>query len=107
MYQFPDFNGKSVLATVREHWDLSHRVPLPTFDLKCPVCSHDKILCKHWVYFLRKNPYSSNPHRCDVYMKCTGCSAVWQHGLVVPKEMHPGQRLVILWREIKQELSKK
>lgn len=106
-YQFPDFNGKSVLSAVRSKWNLSHSVPLPKFSLNCPICSHDKILLKHWVYFIRNNPQSSNPHRCDVYMKCTACSAVWQHGIVVPEAMHPGRRKVILWREVKKELEGK
>jgi len=107
-YQFPNFNGKSVLKMVQKHWDFSHSVPLPKFELHCPICGHDEILLKHWVYFLRKNPRSANPHRCDVYMKCTACSAVWQHGLVVPEDIYPGgSRTVILWRDVKDELQKK
>lgn len=101
-YTFPEFTAESVLQVVSRMWDLSGRVPLPKFELNCPICSCDKILLKHWVYFIRKNAHSSNPHRCDVYMKCTDCSVVWQHGLVVPEEMHPGGRKVILWRDIKE-----
>ncbi|MFH5833758.1 hypothetical protein [Halalkalibaculum sp. DA384] len=104
-YKFPTFTPEEVRDRIRRMWDFSGPVPLPKFAPQCLVCGHDEILCKHWRFHIRKSRHSSSIYRCDVGMKCTACSAVWQHGLVVPEAMHPGKRRIIHWREVKRELA--
>lgn len=106
-YRFPKFTTESVLDVVAKMWDLSGSVPLPKFQPHCAVCGHDQILCKHWKYFIHKSGGSSHPYRCDIWLKCTSCSYVWTHGIVVPEEMHPKKRQVFYWRDVKDELEKK
>lgn len=106
-YPFPKVTKESEQTAVSRMWDLSGSVPLPEFEITCPACSHDEILPKHFVFSIKNNSYPHNPHRCNVFMKCTRCSMVWEHRLVVPESMHPGRRKVILWREVKKELEGK
>lgn len=75
-----------MLAAVRKRWDLSGPVPVPVGDwLACPVCRADQIQARHFRFHERD---SAIPWRCDVSFKCTSCSAVWEHGVVVTREMY-------------------
>jgi hypothetical protein len=53
--------------------------------------------------FFQRKP---EDYRCDVVMKCTVCSAVWIHGVVVPEEMaKPRIRAGgWTWREMREEI---
>ncbi|TYP92071.1 hypothetical protein LX73_2317 [Fodinibius salinus] len=104
MYKFPEFTPEEVQERINKMWDMSGPVPLPKFDLQCGFCGHEEVLIKHLRYHMRNKNRSSNPHRCDVGMKCTLCSAVWQHGLVVPEEKHPGRDRIYGWRWIKEQM---
>jgi hypothetical protein len=102
-YQFPDFTEKDVQKQISRMWDMSGPVPVPKFNPDCPYCAHDEVLLKHARFHLRNNKRSQNPHRCDIGMKCTACSAVWQHGLVIPEDMFPGKQ-IWGWQKMKEEL---
>lgn len=86
-----------------EMWDMSGPVPLPKFDPECPICHSTQILLKEALFHTRAK-VSSHKFRCDIKFKCTTCSFVWKHGLVVPDEMakqHTMNRM-IHFREIQK-----
>jgi hypothetical protein len=97
---------EEVMAQINRMRDFSScSVPLPKFRLKCPQCGiHKDILAKNWKYWCHTQAGSNHPYRCDIWVKCFRCSLVWTFGLVVPKDIHPEQRKVIHYREVKKEL---
>lgn len=74
-----------------EKWDLSGPLPIPTWDLACPVCgakrSEGAIIGRAWKFHTRQTA-TPHPWRCDVSFKCASCAAVWAHGVVVPIGMY-------------------
>lgn len=85
---FPEVVG---LEKTLNQW-IIEPIPTPRFEVACPVCSLSSagkhILIRQWRYHRRATKYASqhNTYRCDVSFKCTGCSFVWVHGLVVPHD---------------------
>lgn len=83
---------------------MSGPFPIPRDKMICPVCSDSEVFIKQCVFFKRKD----NDYRCDVSFKCTCCSHVWTHGVLVTKEKaepmrQPGKWL---WRDMKEYLRK-
>ena len=79
-----DYTPDEVLKRVHRFWDLSGPFPVPRVRVCCPVCGFADVMIKQCKFFVKR---PSMKYRCDVMFKCTVCSAVWAHGLVVPKEM--------------------
>lgn len=100
---FPDIDN--VLDRVRESWDLDRELPVPKFDLQCPICNCGQIQLRQYSFHYRHKTGSRNPYRCDVSFKCTQCSLVWTHGVVVPEAMYKRhENEMIHWREAKEIL---
>ena len=38
LFRFPALNAQQILKNVAERWDLSGLLPLPIWDMQCPVC---------------------------------------------------------------------
>lgn len=103
---FPEFTIEETMNRIHSKWEMSGPVPLPKFEVKCPVCSEKKPLLKGALFHTRRK-VSSNPFRCDVKFKCIECSFVWAHGLVVPREMavqHDFNR-TIHFRELQRKIN--
>ncbi len=109
MKKIEDFlpDTTKVISKVKEAWDWQSGFPIPTFDIKCPVCGSKELLIRYWTFFIRKE--GSSKFRCDVSFKCTYCSNAWVHGLVIPEELfrlhcidYRGRRY--LWKEVKDIL---
>ena len=75
-----------VHENVARAWYLGERFPVPKFDPKCPACDSMKALIRMYRFFMRGGQ-ATTPYRCDVYMKCMDCGAVWTYGIVISKEM--------------------
>lgn len=100
MDYFPARNMETELIQQRvdKYWDLSAPVPYPKVQFSCPVCGESEIHLRYWKYHVR-NTKSSRPYRCDVTFKCTHCSYVWWHGLLISEDYwkkRPGQS--VSWR---------
>jgi hypothetical protein len=106
---FPTFTTEEILERVNRHWDLTYSLPIPKFDLECWVCKSNDILLRQWTFHDRaKRTGSKYGCRCDASFKCTECSLVWVHGVLVPKEMfdkYKDKRLVT-WRKGKEILER-
>lgn len=103
---FPDFTTEETMERIHAMWNMSGPVPLPKFELHCPVCHSKEVLLKGALFHTR-HKVSSNPFRCDIKFKCIICSFTWQHGLVVPREMaiqHDLNR-TIHFRELKRAIN--
>jgi len=84
-----NFTAAEIMERVKRFWDLSGPFPLPKWAVACPVCGFQDVLIKQCKFHVR----AENKYRCDVMFKCATCSAVWQHGVKVSKEMAlPGLR---------------
>lgn len=99
-FLFPNISSESVIDRVKMRWDLSGPLPVPMWDVKCPICgalmSNDGIQAREWRF--REQPTSTNPYRCDVALKCTECSYMWRHGLVITEVMYKQQECqVVTW----------
>jgi hypothetical protein len=106
---FPTFTTEEILERVNKYWDLSCSLPFPKFDLGCSVCKSDEILLRQWLFHDRsKRTGSKHGYRCDVSFKCTQCSFVWVHGILVPKEMFEKYRdkRMVTWRKVKEILER-
>jgi|AntRauTorcE11897_2_1112592.scaffolds.fasta_scaffold30407_3 hypothetical protein len=103
---FPEFTTEETMKRIRSMWDLSGPVPLPKFEIHCPVCDNNQILMRAALFHTRRK-VSENPFRCDVKFKCCTCSYVWSHGIVVPKEMATQHDLNrnIHFRELKRAIN--
>ena len=110
---FPPLSKEEILKRVEDAWDLSGDFPMPKDAIRCPVCGSKEIQARSWSFFPSPDPNSRIPYRCDISFKCTRCSAVWIHGVAIPKEMYkkhaslePGKRASVRysWREVKKIL---
>ena len=102
-------SADGIMVTVRQHWDLDGKLPVPVgLWLQCPVCRSVNVLLREWRIGRRNQPRGAErrrlPFRCDVSFKCLECSAVWPHG--IPLDEQTGRRLqpgrgvrVVHWRE--------
>ena len=100
----PDF-GRKVINRVKEKWEWPTGFPIPNFDIKCPVCGSTELLIRDWGFFIRRE--GNHKYRCDVSFKCTCCSNVWAHGVVIPEELYhlhcvDNKGRHYLWREVKE-----
>jgi hypothetical protein len=101
---FPDVHAADVSARVALFWDLDWPLPVTREQQLCAGCAFALIL-KDWK-FHRRTTDTAHPWRCDVRLKCTGCSEVRIYGVVVPKEMTPIRRGEwISWREGREILA--
>jgi len=104
---------EEILRRVSEYWDLSGKFPLTKSNVECPVCraSGDDVIIR-LIGFTVRNA-GGMPYRANVSFKCTRCSAVWVHGVVIPEKMaklhglpkRPSKNYH--WREILKEISRK
>lgn len=85
-----------------EFWNIEP-IPHPKHDVACPVCKRGTtrfgtVIIRAWNYHARGTRHANKERdkRCDVSFKCTVCSYVWTHGIVVPeahfKRMADGKR---------------
>lgn len=109
---FPELDAEEVLVRTRLRWDLSGPLPVPVDGwLACPVCRFEQVQVRFWRFHVRSDIGHTVPHRCDVSFKCTGCAAVWIHGVVLDEHTHTRMARArkrpnsqILWREGKKML---
>ena len=101
---------EQVETRVRGFWDLSNGFPMPRNTLLCPVCRSPEVGIKHCRFFKVNHKPKTTPYRCDVSFKCFNCSAVWMHGVPVPKEafkcLHNGGR-AWTWRQMRCRLNQR
>lgn len=83
---FPDAHRAGLDDRVAEAWDLDWPLPVPRFDPVCANC-HERLVLKGWKFHVR-NTGSKSPYRCDVRLKCIGCSVVPIYGVPVSKAMY-------------------
>lgn len=118
---FPDAHSEGRDDRVAACWDLDWPLPIPRAPLLlCPCCSVGNpfptptLVLKDWKFHSRSDVGSKQPWRCDVRLKCVGCSAVLTYGVAVPRQtydkaraaMPPGRLSSWLhWREGKQLLA--
>lgn len=95
-----DFTKKEVLERVKRFWELTGPFPIPKQPVLCPVCRSDETMIKNCGFFKRK----PEDYRCDVTFKCTVCSNVWTHGVVVPKEMSEKMNGSWDWKGMRKHL---
>lgn len=101
---FPDAHASGVEERVAKVWDLSYPLPVPRIQ---PVCLCGGVLVlKDWKFHERGKTGSAHPWRCDVRLKCVGCSVVTIYGVVIPKGMKRPQDGWISWREGREILSR-
>jgi hypothetical protein len=93
-----DLSKEEILERVNSAWNLSGAFPVPKCKVKCPVCRSNDIFIKQCVFFKRKE----NDYRADVSFKCTYCSAVWTHGVVVPEKMAKPMKGSWSWRKMRE-----
>ena len=109
---FPSYKEEEVIRRVKQAWDLSLDFPMPKFDLRCPVCGSFDIQARNWQFVFKDS--GGCKYRCNVSLKCTYCSAVWIHGIVIPEELfrrhvkeNEHQTRLYHWREVKEWLQHK
>jgi len=108
---FPAYSEEEVLNRVSKAWTIEEGdvFPLPKFVVECPVCKSVDIQARNWQFTLKDS--GGNKYRCNVSFKCTQCSAVWTHGVVIPEIMfrkhvkgNIHQTKLYHWREVKKLL---
>lgn len=106
---FPAYKPEEVLERVKEYWDFVKGFPIPKKKIRCPVCGSEDIQARNWQFVYKDS--GGCKYRCNVSFKCTVCSNVWTHGVVVPKEifkMHvkdnPHKAKLYHWREVRKIL---
>lgn len=77
-----DLTRNEIEYRVDSMWEFTP-FPVPKWVIQCPVCRSCEVFIKQCSFFKRKE----NDYRCDVTFKCTNCSYVWTHGVVVPREI--------------------
>lgn len=82
---FPDAHRAGQDRRVEQAWDLRWPLPVPRFDLICSTC-HERLVLKGWK-FHKRTTGSKAPWRCDVRLKCIGCSVVPIYGVPISQEM--------------------
>jgi len=110
----PRLEPDVVADRVAAHWTMARDTfPVPAGGwLACPVCGETQIQLARYHFHTREN--SATRFRCDVQLKCTGCSYFWTHGVVVDEgayEQGMGEHLeegkharVWQYREVADEL---
>lgn len=83
---FPDEFEEGVDERVTDHWDLDWPLPVPRHPRVCPHCGSPMVL-KDWKFHTRDTG-TTHPWRCDVRMKCIGCSFVPMYGVRIPQHMY-------------------
>lgn len=78
-------DNSAVEERVAERWDMSLGLPLPRWDVDCPLCAGAPQI-RMWQ--VGPGGSANHPYRCVVHMKCRACSAVWAHALVIPQPVH-------------------
>lgn len=91
---------------LEKHWAFAYgNVPVPMFEVRCPVCNSEKIIQRKWTFHNRKRQGSSRPWRGDVHFKCAGCSYAWVHGVVVPEAVYRAHQrndlTTKVWRQMR------
>lgn len=85
---------RDVLHDVNEFWDLTGPLPVPRDDkIRCPVCSGEPTP----RYWQPHEVAKEHKWRIDVSFKCSACSLVWLHGVVVSQEYYdrcPGRKIM-------------
>jgi len=106
---FVEIKHDQLLKRVSQMWEFKS-FPYPKFEIICPICKSNEIQVRYWGFHKKQPP--SYPYRCDLWVKCSKCSHVFEFGVAVPKEMYlkwlpedKGSRRVD-WREAKEILLK-
>jgi hypothetical protein len=81
--RYPGLN--EVYVAVNKYWEWKEGVPIVRGEIECPVCTGYGIY-REWRYHKRPEREHRSIYRCDVHLKCTYCSHVWVHGVVIPPE---------------------
>jgi hypothetical protein len=96
----PAFTSEEIEVRAGEHWDLTGPLPLPKFEVVCPVCRSNEVQLRLFARTTQRKGGSKHPYRVNVSFKCTLCSCVWWHGVWVPKAMwEPLAGGEIPWRQ--------
>jgi hypothetical protein len=85
---FPDAWRAEQRQRLDEAWDFGYPLPVPRQELDCPVCHGFPLMLKDWRFHIRVHTGSDSPWRCDVRMKCPGCSFVAAFGLPVSQDYY-------------------
>ena len=99
---------RAIKDNIHKFWDLSQVFPTPRRPIRCPVCREQTAIIKGYFFFEHPGKKLDRiPFRCDVTFKCTYCSAVWPHGLVIDKEYFDaiGPKKTYSWREALDRLN--
>lgn len=108
---FPAYPCEEVLKRVARMWTIGEDdlFPLPKFVVRCPVCGSTDIQARNWQFAYRDA--GGCRYRCNVSFKCTVCSNVWTHGVVIPERMfrkhvrdNPHRTRLYHWREVRKIL---
>lgn len=81
---FVEVSHDKLLERVQKMWKFGS-LPYPKFEMKCPICGSKEFQVRYWGFHKRPAPHY--PYRCDLWVKCTRCSAVYDFGVAIPKEM--------------------
>ena len=106
---FPDLDKEEVFQNVSKRWNLNTKLPLPKWDIECPVCSasssEGKVQARQWQFHKRRTK-TDKPYRCDISLKCCRCSHTFTFGLVIPEAIYQKQdKKIITWREARKILN--
>ena len=81
---FIEIPHDKLLERVQKMWRFGS-FPYPKWEIKCPVCGSNEIQVRNWGFHKKEPP--SYPYRCDLWVKCTKCSHVFEFGVAIPREM--------------------
>ena len=105
---FPEISRDTVLKRIEENWDFTYGIPLPKFDLICPICKSSEVMARAWKYHKRVGSKTS-PYRCDFSAKCTRCSFVMTWGVLLTLDQyeHPNwtEKSMWTWRRVQKKLA--
>jgi hypothetical protein len=75
-------------ALVRAQWEfVGGRVPVPKFDIRCPVCGAGHGLLSYSSITYSQRYGGTLPCRAEPAFKCCACSAWWRHAIPVDREV--------------------
>ncbi len=72
---FPELTTEEIFARVDEHWDFSGPTPLPKKSFICPYCGYSEWQLRQVEFFTYNHSDHRIMFRCNVHLKCTGCSS--------------------------------
>lgn len=81
---FVEIPHEKLLEEVSKMWRFGS-LPYPRWEIVCPFCKSNKLQVRFWGF--HKKPPPSYPYRCDLWVKCTKCTAVFDFGVAIPREM--------------------